>query len=136
MGAWDYGYTKNFQDRRTWLAQGIMDMTNPMAYVTTYSIFSAEIDEHIKNSFGKFVCPGIGAHRNMTPEILIEQIELSRKLGASGVTIFAYNGLFPKHEPNALANALLSGPFSRQAKIPKMTWKQNELPLKKEARKP
>jgi uncharacterized lipoprotein YddW (UPF0748 family) len=129
-GLWDNGYNKYFQDRRTWLAQGIMDMTNPMAYETTFSIFSAEISEHIKNSFGRYVCPGIGAHRRMTPEILLEQVNLCRQLGASGMTFFAYNGLFPKHEPNELAKVLLSGPFSRPAAIPKMPWKQAKLKTK------
>ncbi|MCX7919396.1 MAG: family 10 glycosylhydrolase [bacterium] len=133
-GTWDNGYTKYFQDRRTWLAQGIIDMTNPMCYVTTYSIFSAEVDEHLKNSFGRFVCPGIGVHRTMTPDQLLEQVELVRKLGAPGITFFAYNNLFPKHQPNKLAQALLTGPFSRKAVIPPMPWKQTTRSIKSQER--
>jgi uncharacterized lipoprotein YddW (UPF0748 family) len=123
-GLWDNAYNKYYQDRRTWLAQGIIDMTNPMSYETTFSIFSAEVNENVKNSFGKFVCPGIGVNRKMTPDILIEQINLCHRLGASGMTFFAYNGFFPKHHPNELANLLLSGPFARFASIPPMPWKK------------
>ncbi|MFB3896813.1 MAG: glycoside hydrolase family 10 protein [bacterium] len=122
-GMWDHGYNKYFQDRRTWLKEGIIDMTNPMSYETTFSVFSSEVDEHIKNSAGRFVCPGIGVHKKMTPEMLVQQIELCRKLGANGITLFSYPGLFHHHEPNELAKALLSGPFAQPAKIPKMSWK-------------
>jgi uncharacterized lipoprotein YddW (UPF0748 family) len=126
-GLWDNAYNKYYQDRRTWLAQGIIDMTNPMAYETTFSIFSAQAEENIKNGYGRFVCPGIGLNRRMSPEMLIAQINLCRQLGAAGTTLFAYNGLFPHHEPNDLAKALISGPFARFASIPPMPWKQSKL---------
>lgn len=128
-GNYRHGYEKNFQDSHLWISEGIMDMIMPMIYTEDTNRFRIDAEDHIKfaqkEGKGRFVCPGIGLFKIKSPEIFITQINIARELGANGITIFSYSGLFPKHKPNQFAKALVenSGPFAKPARIPAMSWK-------------
>ena len=73
--------------------------------------------EHVQHGYGRWVVPGLNPTRTTADE-MIELIDISRGLGAQGVALLSYRGLFPEHEPSAKATALKAGPFAIRAKIP------------------
>ncbi len=123
-GGYSEGYNTNFQAAHDWLSEGIIDCIMPMTYTTSYSSFTMNVQNHVSAKNGRFVAPGIGASvSGFSVEDLYKEITIARDLGADGVTVFSYSSLFPGNVPNNLAKALITGPFSNIAKIPRMRWK-------------
>ncbi len=115
----------HYSSARQWFSSGVMDITMPMSYTGDTVKFRQMNQDHIQNAYGRFVCPGIGIGENWanTPKLLNDEIQIARELGGQGVTFFSYQGLFPNHQPNELADDLLKGPFSKSATIPSLYWK-------------
>ena len=111
---------RHFTSSKDWFKEGTLDISMSMGYTADTVKFKAMNETHLKNSNGHFVCPGIGVGGTWctTPELLNEEITIARNLDAAGVTFFAYRGLFPRHQPNALAESLLQGAFKEKAVIP------------------
>lgn len=126
LGNYSAGYANYFQDSRGWLQRGIIDATTPMIYTTDMNTFTQQAQSAIQNAYGRYVFPGINAGTNSAAGV-VQQITISRNLGAAGVTIFSYSGLFPSHTPNSKAEALLTGPFSNIASVPPFPWKHTRL---------
>lgn len=123
LGRYSTGRSNYFQDSHGWLDEGIIDCIMPMLYTSDMNYFGNMVQEHVSARNGRFVSPGIGVN-SVSVDGLLEQILMSRQLGAQGVTLFAYSTLFPFHVPNDKAEALLEGPFSNKARIPRMTWRK------------
>ena len=118
---WPRAYNDYGQDARRWLARGTLDASLPMLYVYKPADFSFAAREHLAHAYGRWVLPGLNAGRSTEAELL-ELIALSRQLGAPGVAIFSYRGLFPDHTPGDHARALLKGPFANRVDVPERGW--------------
>ncbi|NCC50874.1 MAG: hypothetical protein EOM20_06615 [Spartobacteria bacterium] len=83
------------QDWATWLAEGTVDFVCPMNYTTDAATFSSLTHQQLAlpGSRGR-VYPGLGvtaAESQLTPDLVIEQIRILRKLGADGFLLFDLN---------------------------------------------
>jgi uncharacterized lipoprotein YddW (UPF0748 family) len=90
------------QDWERWAADGLIDMLCPMLYTNDTALFdklgrrSAAAVRAGRRDGRVLVCPGIGigtSHNQATPEIMLEEIGLSRALGADGVVFFSTSSL-------------------------------------------
>ena len=85
-------YTRRFQDWRSWLRMGILDVACPMAYTTDTAVFQKQIEIAVSTAHpaGRLVWSGIGAYR-MLAESTIEKINAARTLRADGIILFSYD---------------------------------------------
>lgn len=85
-------FERRFQDWKLWLERGALDVVCPMAYAVDTEVWKRQIAIARGFAFGRQVWAGIGAYRQ-SPEQTIEKIELSRRMGVDGFTLFAYGSL-------------------------------------------
>ena len=83
---------RRFQDWRSWVENGWIDVVCPMAYTQDAGIFDAQIASARQAAGPGPVWAGIGAYR-LTPARTVQNIESARRLGASGVILFSYDSL-------------------------------------------
>jgi uncharacterized lipoprotein YddW (UPF0748 family) len=87
------------QDWPAWAQERLVDMLCPMLYSNDAGLFEKLVREAV--AYGKGcsrVCPGIGigtSHNQNTPEGMIEQMKISKTLGADGVVYFSSSSLNP-----------------------------------------
>ena len=94
-------YEARFQDWRTWLDQGLIDVLCPMAYTKDVEVFEKQIAVALDFAGDRPVWAGVGAYRLTTAEIL-EHIAAARRLKASGIILFSYESLITP--PNSAAS--------------------------------
>jgi uncharacterized lipoprotein YddW (UPF0748 family) len=87
------------QDWASWGREGLVDMLNPMLYTNDVKLYEKLAREAVGYAArGVQVCPGIGigtSHNQNTPEGMIEEMRITKSLGASGVVYFSGNSLKP-----------------------------------------
>jgi len=85
------------QDWPAWAREELVDMLCPMLYSNDAGLFEKLVREAVAHGKGRSqVCPGIGigtSHNQNTPEGMIEQMRISKKLGADGVVFFSSSSL-------------------------------------------
>jgi uncharacterized lipoprotein YddW (UPF0748 family) len=85
------------QDWAAWAKEGLVDMLCPMLYTNHTAFFEKFTKQAVEIGKGLCqVCPGIGigtSHNQNTPEGMLEQMGISRSLGADGVVFFSSNSL-------------------------------------------
>ncbi|TFG58264.1 MAG: hypothetical protein E4H35_01560 [Candidatus Aminicenantes bacterium] len=85
------------QDWPAWAREGLVDMLCPMLYSNDAGLFEKLVREAVGYGKGRSqVCPGIGigtSHNQNTPEGMIEQMKISKRLQADGVVFFSSNSL-------------------------------------------
>jgi uncharacterized lipoprotein YddW (UPF0748 family) len=85
------------QDWAAWGREGLVDMLNPMLYSNDAGSFAKLVEEAVAIGKGRtLVCPGIGigtSHNKNTPEGMIEQMGISKRLKADGVVYFSSSSL-------------------------------------------
>jgi uncharacterized lipoprotein YddW (UPF0748 family) len=87
----DDAYTARFQDWRTWLDRGIVDVVVPMAYTPQNRLFAAQIREAAVSAGRQHrVWAGIGAYQNGLAGTL-DKIDLARREGVGGLVLFSYD---------------------------------------------
>ena len=86
----DLAHDSRLQDWKQWLEAGILDVVCPMAYTPEPAAFEDLIRIARHSSSGSRLWAGIGAYK-LDGEGIIQQVRLSRKLGADGFVIFSYN---------------------------------------------
>jgi uncharacterized lipoprotein YddW (UPF0748 family) len=85
------------QDWAAWAKEGLVDMLCPMLYTNHIPFFEKFVKQAV--AYGKGfcqVCPGIGigtSHNQNTPEGMLEQMRISKSLGADGVVFFSSSSL-------------------------------------------
>ena len=82
-------FAHRFQDWRTWLEQGILDVLCPMAYTTDTSTWKQQIRQARDLALGREVWAGIGAWRQ-SPENTMSKIRVGRRMGVDGFILFSY----------------------------------------------
>lgn len=85
------------QDWPSWAEQGLVDMLCPMLYTNDARFFEKDARQAVGYAKGRCqICPGIGigtSHNQNTPEGMLEQMRISRDLGADGVIFFSGGSL-------------------------------------------
>jgi len=86
-----------FQDWELWLNKGWLDQVYFMAYTTDNNMLRKQgaallpqIPEHVQTIVG------LGPYLGFRPEMLLEQIRITRELGATGVCLFSLEYLSPE----------------------------------------
>jgi len=110
------GRNRYYQDSERWLREGTLDVVIPMLYTNNMEEFRKVTQDFVQLRQEGWAAPGVGIGR--AGEQLLEQLEIARQEGADGAALFAYNGLFPEHQPNEKATALLAGPYREKARVP------------------
>ena len=97
-----------FQDWKSWVEKDQLDAVYIMSYSTNNEIVIKD-SEFLQNiAKGTNIKPivGLGPYMGFQPELLLEQIEIARNHGASGVCLFSFNALNEEQ-----LEALKKGPF-------------------------
>ncbi len=81
-----------FQDWRAWLSRNLIDVLCPMAYTSDSTLFTAQLAGARHAAADHPVWAGIGAYR-LSSSQTIENIQIARRLGASGVVLFSYDSV-------------------------------------------
>src|SRR5581483_8516940 len=84
--------SQRFQEWRTWLDRGWLDVVCPMAYTTDSAVFTSQISTMRDGIAGRRIWAGIGAYRLSTDQI-VENVQTARRLGAGGIVLFSYDSL-------------------------------------------
>jgi N-acetylmuramoyl-L-alanine amidase len=117
------GYHDYYQDTWEWVRLGAMDVLMPMIYWDIPDP-KPNYDELMKD-FVRGVGPNhlVGGQRMYggawKPEENIEEIKVTRKLGALGTVIFSYGSAKEKGAFSALKNAV----YQDKASVPQLDWK-------------
>ena len=88
----DLAYSSRLQDWKRWVETGILDVVCPMAYTPEPEIFEDRIRIARRSSSRSRLWAGIGAYK-LDGDGIIQQVRLSRQLGADGFVVFSYNTL-------------------------------------------
>jgi hypothetical protein len=74
---------------------GLVGMLCPMLYTNNAGFFEKNSQQAIEVGKGHcLVCPGIGtSHNQNTPDGMVEQMAISRRLGGDGVVFFSSSSL-------------------------------------------
>lgn len=100
----DDASSNRYQDWRSWLDRGIVDVVAPMAYTVENGIFEEQVRAAIGAAGSEWrVWAGVGAYQNSF-DGTADKIEIARRLGAGGVLLFSYDwivseGLAPDGGP-------------------------------------
>jgi len=85
------------QDWEGWAKQGLIDMLCPMLYTNHHGLFEKYARRAVDIGSGRvLVCPGIGigtSHNQNTPAGMLEQMNISQRLGGNGVIFFSSSSL-------------------------------------------
>lgn len=92
-------YERRFQDWKTWLRRGLLDIVCPMAYTPDTETFRKQIAVAVGAASGRRVWSGIGAYRQPV-EATVEKIRVARELGAQGFVLFSYDSTVRQSENN------------------------------------
>ena len=115
-----------FQDWRSWLQQGALDMVFPMNYLPEHrelmrTWFDGWISWEKQHKYGRQVVVGLGANVN-TPAELVAQIHRVRQTEGSnradGVAFFSYDNLLHPPAPAASAAATAPSAVATNAALP------------------
>ncbi|MFN0088046.1 MAG: glycoside hydrolase family 10 protein [Blastocatellia bacterium] len=79
-----------YQDWKTWMRQGWLDVLCPMAYTPDTNTYRKQIANAMTHAAGRQVWGGIGAYKQ-TAEGAVEKILVTRELGAQGFVLFSYD---------------------------------------------
>lgn len=88
---------QKFQDWELWLKKGYLDQIYFMAYTTDNNMLrkqGASLIPQIPQNIQTIV--GLGPYLGFRPEMLLEQIRISREIGATGVCLFSLEYLSPE----------------------------------------
>jgi uncharacterized lipoprotein YddW (UPF0748 family) len=114
-------FDDRLQDWRGWLADHLIDGIAPMAYAQEPSRFAEQMTAARAGAGSAIVWAGIGAYR-LTPAQTIDDIQVARKLGASGIVLFSYDSLTGPKPPAPDYLATVSrGAFAVSSATPQLS---------------
>ena len=92
------GYSSVYQDTETWLSEGLVDYLTPQIYwdIANNPQFNILAKDWVENSFNRNIVLGLAAYKNDVLLELDEMINISRSIGASGVSFFRYGNIADK----------------------------------------
>jgi uncharacterized lipoprotein YddW (UPF0748 family) len=92
-------HDNRFQDWRSWLRRGFLDVAALMAYSPDTRIFTEQIRVAVEAGGRDRVWAGIGAYRQPA-DSTVAKIRAARALGARGIVLFSYNSAVRESETN------------------------------------
>jgi len=98
-------YENRFQDWRSWLQRGFLDVAALMAYSPNTQIFSDQIKVAVDAGGRDRIWAGIGAYRQIA-DSTVQKIRAAREIGARGIVLFSYQSAVRKSELNPNADYL------------------------------
>ena len=98
-------YENRFQDWRSWLERGFLDVAALMAYSTNTQTFRDQIRVAVDAGGRDRIWAGIGAYRQVA-DSTIAKIRVAREIGAKGIVLFSYQSTVRKSELNPGADYL------------------------------
>jgi uncharacterized lipoprotein YddW (UPF0748 family) len=111
---------ERLQDWRAWLAGGLVDAIAPMAYTQEPARFADQIAAARQLAGPRAVWAGIGSYR-LSPSQTIENIQVSRRLGAAGFVLFSYDSLIgPKPPAPDYLSIVSRGAFAVNSTTPQL----------------
>lgn len=99
-------YTDRFQDWKTWLKRGILDVACPMAYSEDTDTVARQIEVAVNARGNGQIWAGIGSWK-MPLTGTLEKISAAREKGAQGFVLFSYNAAVKESELNPRGEYLL-----------------------------
>jgi uncharacterized lipoprotein YddW (UPF0748 family) len=113
-------YNDRLQDWRGWVTAHLIDGIAPMAYAQDASRFAEQITAARDAAGGVALWAGIGSYR-LSPAQTIDNIQVARKLGASGIVLFSYDSLTgPKPPAPDYLATVSKGAFSINSATPQL----------------
>jgi uncharacterized lipoprotein YddW (UPF0748 family) len=113
-------FDERLQDWRGWIAGHLVDGVAPMAYTQDASRFAEQIAAAREAAGSGAVWAGIGSYR-LSPAQTIDNIQVARKLGASGIVLFSYDSLTgPKPPAPDYLATVSKGAFAINAATPQL----------------
>jgi uncharacterized lipoprotein YddW (UPF0748 family) len=115
------GYGQYFQDARSWMAAGYLDLPVPMTYFSVtaapcaFADWACLLRDHIdglQTPTGRPLYIGIAANKGSTE--VLRQVALGRDAGVKGFAIYSYSAA----ESGGVLDALVNGPFRTAASVP------------------
>lgn len=98
-------YENRFQDWRSWLQRGFLDVAALMAYSTNTQVFSDQIKVAVDAGGHDRIWAGIGAYRQIA-DSTVQKIRAAREIGARGIVLFSYQSSVRKSDLNPNADYL------------------------------
>jgi uncharacterized lipoprotein YddW (UPF0748 family) len=98
-------YENRFQDWRSWLQRGFLDVAALMAYSPNTQTFKDQIRVAVEAGGRDRIWAGIGAYRQVADSTIVK-IRAAREIGARGIVLFSYNSAVRKSELNPGADYL------------------------------
>lgn len=83
------------QDWVRWLREGSIDVAIPMVYHSENAAFETQVDECVRAAAGYPLVIGLGTYKHSDPEQTARQETIALRLGAAGISHFAYSSFFP-----------------------------------------
>ncbi|MDK2971638.1 MAG: hypothetical protein PWP23_1393 [Candidatus Sumerlaeota bacterium] len=120
---YDWSLYEYLQDSKTWVDRGLVDTLHPQAYRYELDAYRKIVDDLVANQFTDeqlpLLSPGLLVKSGsyvIDPAMLLECIAYNRANGVQGEVHFFYEGL--RKNDNAVATALLNGPYKQKAGLP------------------
>lgn len=111
------------QDGPRWLKSGLVDSLHPQCYRRDIEAYKGLIDrlvtEQVPADKLDRLAPGILIKSGawvISPDLVIQKVNYNRSRGVKGEVFFYYPGL--RQDDNAVAKALLAGPYAHPARLP------------------
>jgi uncharacterized lipoprotein YddW (UPF0748 family) len=102
--------SRRLQDWGLWLRSRVLDVVCPMAYATDSAAFSAQVASARQAAGLRPVWAGIGAYRLSSAQT-VENIQIARRLGASGIVLFSYDSLASLPDGRAYLSRVANAAF-------------------------
>lgn len=118
-------FLKVYQDWRAWMEQGIIDANIPMNYKNEANVRNAREYRNWLNGFKRWQFERhvyCGIDFNRSPELVLRQLDASRKRGLEGMVGFSFNQTDSRPK---LVQALRKGIYAEPALVPQMPWKRH-----------
>jgi uncharacterized protein (TIGR03437 family) len=124
-------YRRVFQDWRSWLEEGILDLAMPMHYFresTNASFLDRWLDFARARQFNRAYMPGLAPYLNPIPDSLA-QVRRALAASATGLALYSYastntlNAAGLPITPNAEFYSQLGDLFAANATVPDLPWK-------------
>jgi len=94
------GYSSVFQDTETWLAEELVDYLTPQIYwdLDKEPKFEVLAKDWVNKSYNRNIILGLGAYKKNIKPQLKKMIDLSRNIGAAGISFFRYEFISSKSD--------------------------------------